>query len=60
MIIPSRAVLREEWMELGTVGMIWVMGVGRVAFIMACVGYEGWDDWDGVYTGQTDFEMGMG
>ena len=40
MIIPSRAVLREEWMELATVGMIWVMGVGRVAFIMACVGHE--------------------
>ena len=44
-------------MELATVGMIWVMGVGRVAFIMACVRYEGLDGWDGVYTGQTDFEM---
>jgi len=41
-------------------GMIWVMGVGRVAFIMACVRYEGLDGWVGVYTGQTDFEMGMG
>jgi hypothetical protein len=57
MIIPSRAVLREEWVELGTVGMIRLMGVVRVAFMMACVGYEGLDGWDGVYTGQTDFEM---
>jgi hypothetical protein len=46
--------------ELGAVGTIWVMGFGRVAFIMACVVYEGLDAWDGVYTGQTDFEMGMG
>jgi len=47
-------------MELGAVGMIRVMGVGRVAFIMACVGYEGLDGWEGVYTDQTDFEIGMG
>ena len=42
------------------VGMILVVGFGRVAFIVACVVYEGLDGWDGVYTGQAGFQMGMG
>lgn len=45
---------------MGAVEAIWIMGFGRVAFIMAWVVYEGLDGWDGVYTGQTDFQLGMG